>query len=71
MSPSNLNTRAVLKMSEIVNLNHARKAKGKSDRKALAAENRAKFGRAKSLTALEKAQREKAQRILDQSKRET
>lgn len=57
-------------MSEIVNLNKARKAKVKEGRKALAAENRAKFGRAKSLTSLDKARREKAERALDQSKRE-
>jgi hypothetical protein len=58
-------------MSEIVNLNKARKDRAKSDRKALAAENRAKFGQAKAVTSLEKARKAKAERALDQTKRET
>lgn len=58
-------------MSEIVNLNKARKDRAKSDRKALAAENRAKFGQAKAVTSLEKARKAKADRALDQTKRET
>jgi hypothetical protein len=57
-------------MSEIINLNKARKAKTKDTRKSLAAENRAKFGRAKSLTSLDKARQEKLERALDQAKRD-
>ena len=58
-------------MNDIINLNKARKAKAQSDRKTLAAVNRAKFGRAKSATALEKARKAIAERALDQNKRET
>lgn len=57
-------------MSEIINLNKARKAKGKDERKAKAAENRAKFGRAKAAVSLDKARAEKLQRALDDAKRE-
>ena len=58
-------------MNDIVNLNKARKAKVQSDRKTLAAANRAKFGQAKSATSLEKARKAMAERALDQNKRET
>lgn len=57
-------------MSEIINLNKARKAKDKDERKAKAAENRAKFGRAKAAVSLDKAGAEKLQRALDDAKRE-
>lgn len=58
-------------MNDIVNLNKVRKSKAQSDRKALAAANRAKFGQAKSATNLEKARKAMAERALDQNKRET
>ncbi|HEX7760903.1 MAG TPA: DUF4169 family protein [Caulobacteraceae bacterium] len=58
-------------MNDIVNLNKARKAKTQSERKTLAAANRAKFGQAKSASNLEKARKAMAERALDQSKRET
>jgi len=57
-------------MSEIINLNKARKAKAKDDRKARAMENRAKFGRAKAAVSLDKARAEQLQRALDDAKRE-
>lgn len=57
-------------MAEILNLNKARKARSKADDKALAAENRAKFGRAKSDKALDAARAEKLRRDLDGAKRE-
>ena len=38
-------------MAELINLNKARKARGKSAAKVRAAENRVKFGRAKGETA--------------------
>lgn len=58
-------------MNDIINLNKARKAKAQSDRKTVAASNRAKFGQAKSATSLEKARKAMADRLLDQNKRET
>lgn len=57
-------------MAEILNLNKARKARSKADDKARAAENRAKFGRAKSDKALDAARAEKLRRDLDGAKRE-
>ena len=57
-------------MAEILNLNQARKARAKADAKAQAAENRAKFGRAKGDKALEAARADKLKRDLDGAKRE-
>jgi hypothetical protein len=57
-------------MSEIVNLNKARKARAKSDAVRKASENRAKFGRPKAETELERRRREKAAKALDDAKRE-
>jgi hypothetical protein len=57
-------------MAEILNLNQARKAKAKTDSKAKAAENRAKFGRAKGDKALDAARAAKLKRDLDGAKRE-
>ena len=57
-------------MSEIVNLNRARKAKARKDSSKQAAENRARFGRSKADRSLEAARAEKAARALDQAKRE-
>lgn len=57
-------------MNDIVNLNKARKAKARADADALAAQNRAKFGRPKAETKLEKLRREKAARELDGAKRD-
>ena len=57
-------------MAEILNLNKARKARTKADDKTRAAENRAKFGRAKADKALDTARADKLKRDLDGAKRE-
>jgi len=57
-------------MAEILNLNQARKAKAKTDAKAKAAENRARFGRSKADKALDAARADRLQRDLDGAKRE-
>jgi hypothetical protein len=57
-------------VSEIVNLNHARKARARAEEKALAAENRAKFGRSKAEKDRARAETLKAERALDQARRE-
>lgn len=57
-------------MSEIVNLNKARKARAQADAKATAAANRAKFGRTKGDKAASKLEAAKATRTLDGAKRE-
>jgi hypothetical protein len=57
-------------MAEILNLNQARKAKAKTQAKTQAAENRAKFGRAKADKALDAARADKLKRDLDGAKRE-
>ena len=57
-------------MAELINLNKARKAKAKAEDKAKAAENRVRFGRAKSETAVSKLEAERARRDLDGKKRE-
>lgn len=57
-------------MSEIVNLNKARKAKAKAAAKAGAAENRVKFGRTKAEKATATSEVAKLQRRLDQARRE-
>jgi len=54
-----------------INLNMARTARAKRADQAQAAQNRAKFGRPKAQTALDKARAEKAARALDEAKRET
>ena len=57
-------------MAEILNLNQARKAKAKTRTKTQAAENRAKFGRAKADKALDAARADKLKRDLDGARRE-
>lgn len=57
-------------MSEIVNLNKARKAKARAEAKAGAAENRVRFGRTKAEKAASKAEVAKLDRRLDQTKRD-
>ena len=57
-------------MANILNLNQARKAKAKTDAKAKAAENRARFGRTKTDKALDTARADRLQRDLDGAKRE-
>ncbi|KSB89474.1 hypothetical protein AS593_15820 [Caulobacter vibrioides] len=57
-------------MAEILNLNHARKAKAKSDAKQSATENRARFGRTKAEKTLDAVRADKLSRTLDGAKRE-
>ena len=57
-------------MSEIVNLNKARKAKARAEKQGVAAENRVRFGQPKSVSKLQKARAEKAAKTLDGAKRE-
>lgn len=57
-------------MSEILNLRAARKAKARSEEKAQAAANRAAFGRTKAERSAEAASKARAERALDQARRE-
>lgn len=57
-------------MSEVINLNKARKARGRADAKVSAAQNRVRFGRTGADKALEAARRDKAEKALDGAKRE-
>lgn len=57
-------------MTEPINLNRFRKAKAKSETRATAAENRVRFGQTKAERTRVEAEREKAARDLDGSKRE-
>ena len=57
-------------MSEVVNLNKARKVRARAEAKATAAQNRARFGRTGADRALEAARREKAEQTLDGAKLE-
>lgn len=54
----------------VVNLNKARKARARSDRKARADENAVKFGRTKAEKAKDRAATDKTARDLDGHKRE-
>ncbi len=56
--------------NEVVNLNKARKAKGKRDAQATAKTNRLKFGRGKAETIVQKLDAERATRTLDQHRLE-
>lgn len=57
-------------MGTVVNLNRYRKQKARKDAEALAAANRAKFGRSKDEKARDAALSEDAQRKLDALRRE-
>ncbi|MDH4384051.1 MAG: DUF4169 family protein [Caulobacter sp.] len=57
-------------MSEVINLNKARKARSRADAKTTAAQNRARFGRTGVDRALDAARRDKADKALDGAKRE-
>lgn len=57
-------------MSEIVNLNKARKARAQAEAKTTAAANRAKFGRTKGDRTASKLEGAKTERTLDGAKRE-
>jgi hypothetical protein len=57
-------------MAELVNLRSVRKRKERADREAVAAANRASFGRTKSEKSLTTAKRLKDSRQLDAHKRD-
>jgi hypothetical protein len=57
-------------MTEIVNFNKARKAAQKTQAKAEAAANRAKFGRTKGEKQAQALERDKVVKLLDDAKRE-
>ena len=57
-------------MAEILSLSKARKSRAKSAKEALAAENRAKFGRTKAEKLADKAQRDLAEKGIDAHKRD-
>ena len=57
-------------MAEIVNLNRARKARDKAAAKADAAANRVTHGLTRAQRHTAKAERDRASRLLDQSKLE-
>jgi hypothetical protein len=57
-------------MAEIINLNRARKARARVDKQAEAEANRAKFGRSKAQKQAEAAEKARAAKMLDESKRE-
>lgn len=57
-------------MAEPINLNKARKAKARAAGKAQAAENRVRFGQAKSQKTLSRLEAERARRELEGKKRE-
>lgn len=57
-------------MNDIVNLNKARKAKGRADARVEAARNRVIHGQTKSETAAARASQAKAKRIIDAHKRD-
>jgi hypothetical protein len=58
-------------MAELVNLNHARKAKAKADREAVAAHNRVAFGRTKAEKQKAAAEKRIAEKLIDAHKRDT
>lgn len=57
-------------MSKPVNLNQVRKARERSDKRALADENAVKFGRTKADKELDATRAQKAQDTLDQHRRD-
>lgn len=54
----------------VINLNHTRKAKARTEKAKKAAENRVKFGRTKAEKQVEKQKSENAERLLHAHKRE-
>ena len=57
-------------MAEPINLNQVRKDRAKADKKAKAAENRARFGRTPLQKALDAAEAQLRSKTLDDSKRD-
>ncbi len=57
-------------MAELVNLNKAKKARDRAERRAKADENAVKFGRSRAEKETERARAEKARALLDAHKRD-
>ncbi len=57
-------------MAEIINLNHARKAKARVDKSARAEENRIRFGRTKAEKQAEAAEKARIAKLIDDAKRD-
>ena len=57
-------------MTEIINLNRARKAKARVDKSARADENRARFGRTKAEKQADAAEKARIARTLDDARRD-
>jgi hypothetical protein len=57
-------------MADILSLSKARKSKAKSEKEALAAENRAKFGRTKAEKLADEAKRDLAEKSIDAHRRD-
>lgn len=57
-------------MGDVINLNKQRKARARVEAEAKAAANRVKFGRTKAQKTKDDAARRKADRAIDQAKRE-
>jgi len=58
-------------MAEIINLRAVKKARSRTETRAQADANAAKFGRTKAERAIEKTHSDKARQALDAHKRET
>jgi hypothetical protein len=56
--------------ADIVNLRRTRKAKARSEREKVAADNRIAFGRSKSEKQLSKAERDRDRKAIDAHRRE-
>jgi Domain of unknown function (DUF4169) len=57
-------------MADIINLRRVRKVKARTDKEMVAAENRLKFGQAKSERKLKDALQQQSEKKLDAHKRE-
>lgn len=57
-------------MAEIINLNKARKARGKAANAQKAVENRVRFGRTKAEKLADAAERARTERLLDGAERD-
>ncbi|MBO9376079.1 DUF4169 family protein [Sphingomonas histidinilytica] len=57
-------------MGDVVNLNKARKARARSDAKATAETNRAKFGRTKAEKERDRIEKARADKLVDGAKLE-
>ncbi len=58
-------------MAKIINLRQARKDRTRTQKRVVADENAARFGRTRALKSLEKARNERAEDLLDGHRRES